>query len=296
MVTVHLLLGNPDDPFCLNVCHALEARNHPTRVVANPLAHPSRFAWRLDNERSCSRLARNDEPAIHDDEIAGVLVRHTGWIDPEDWDAGDLAYVQSETQAALLAWLWSLPCPVVNRLPPALWYRPQVPLLFWQPLLRRCRLPALEMLVTNVDHEARDFGHRLAHHGLAGVVYGPLTSDARYLVTDENDWNGLAALEDCAPVCLASPHGAAQFVCMVGEQAVWDGKPAADATALEPALRRFAKAAGLAIVELALAPTAAGIRVIAVECHPNLQHFGSSARQAIVAGTADLLTAERSTA
>ncbi|HEX5325617.1 MAG TPA: hypothetical protein VFW75_03015 [Acetobacteraceae bacterium] len=293
---MHLLLGNPDDPFCLAVRNALEARNCPTRVIANPLTHPSCFAWRLDSERSSSRLAWNDEAPILSDQIAGVLVRHTGWIDAEGWNADDLAYVQSETQAALLAWLWSLPCPVVNRLPPALWYRPQVPLLSWQPLLRRCGLPALEMLVTNVDHEARDFGRRLAHQGVAGVVYGPLTSDARYLVANENDWNGLAALEDCAPVCLASPHGAAQFVCMVGEQAVWDGKPAAEATALEPALRRFAKAAGLAIVELALAATAGGVRVIAVECHPNLPHFSGSARQAIVAGTADLLMAERPTA
>jgi hypothetical protein len=288
---VHLLLGNPEDYFCLSVRRALEARNCPSHVIANPLAHPSRFAWRLDNERSASQLAWHDELPMRDDQIAGVFVRSTGWIDPEGWQPDDLTYIQSETQAALLAWLWSLRCPVINRSPSAVWYRPRVPLLSWQPLLRRCGMPTLETLVTNVDQEARDFGRRLALEGVPGAVYGPLTSDVRYLLTGENDWNGLAALENCAPVCLSYPHGAVQLVCVVGEQVVWESEPAPEAAVFEPALRRFAKAAGLAVVELAFASTAKGICVIAVESHPNFQHFGDSARQAIVEGIADLLTA-----
>jgi len=84
--------------------------------------------------------------------------------------------------AALLAWLWSLPCPVINRYPSALWYRPQMPLLAWQRLLRSCGIPTMETLVTNVESEARDFRRHLARNGVAGAVYGPLTSNARYLL------------------------------------------------------------------------------------------------------------------
>lgn len=289
---MHLLLGHPQDPWCLGVHKALEAHNYPTQIIGNPLVHPTRFAWRLNNEQSASQLAWDDELPTPDDHITGVLVRSTGWIDPIGWQPDDLSYMQAETQAALLAWLWSLACPVVNRYPSALWYRPQVPLLSWQRLLRRCGMPTLETLVTNVELEARDFGRRLALEGVPGAVYGPLTSDVRYLVTGDKDWGGLAAMQHCAPVCLAYPHGAAQLVCVVGEQVVWEGEPSPETMVLEPALRRFSTASGLVFMELAFAPTSKGISVIAVEPHPNFEHFGDAARQRIVEGIVHLLTAE----
>ncbi len=204
---MHLLLGDSHDPCCQSVRTVLEARNYPTRIiVANPMVHPSRFAWRLNNEQSASQLIWDEEPPVLDDDITGVLVRSTGWIDPIGWQPDDLSYMQAETQAALLAWLWSLACPVVNCYPSAIWYHPKVSLLSWQRLMRRCGLPTLETLVTNVEQEARAFGRRLALEGVAGAVYGPLTSDLRYLVTDNEDWSGLADMQRCAPVCLTPIH------------------------------------------------------------------------------------------
>lgn len=288
---MHLLLGDPQDAFCLRVRSVLEARGFATRVIASPLVHPSRFAWRLDNEQSASRLAWNDEPPIAGDDIAGVLVAGTAWIDPAGWERDDLAYVHAETQAALLAWLWSLPCPVVNRFPAAVWCRPRIPLLFWHGLLRRCGLPAPDTLVTNVDGEARAFGERAGQENRAAVVYGPLTSDARYLVTSDQDWNGVAAMQRYAPICLTRPHGAAQLACVVGGQVVWEGEPPPDMIPFEPALRRFATAAGLTFVELALAPDPDGrIGVVAVEPHPNFERFGDFARQRIVEEIVRLMT------
>jgi hypothetical protein len=229
---------------------------------------------------------------VLDDHITGVLVRSAGWIDPTGWQPDDLAYMLAETQAALLAWLWSLACPVVNRYPSAIWYQPQLPLLSWQRLLRCCGLPTLETLVTNVEQEARAFGRRLALKGVAGAVYGPLTGNVRYLVTSDQDWSGLAAMQRYAPVCLASPSGAVQLVCVVGEQVVWEGEPSPEVAHFEPALRRFAVAAGLAFVELAFAPTSEGMCVVVVEPHPHFDRFGDAARQQIVEGLVQLLTAE----
>ena len=139
-----------------------------------------------DVDQSTSRLALDDEETVSDVDLQGVLVRTFGWIDPAGWEPKDLAYMQSETQAALLAWLWSLDCPVVNRYPPSVWYRPEIPLLFWSSVLRRCGLPTLETLVTNVEQEAEAFGRE--EKGAAGVVYGPLSSPVRYLVAGEEDW------------------------------------------------------------------------------------------------------------
>src|SRR6266576_1988094 len=102
-MAVHLLLGDSQDPCCLRVRTVLEAHNYPTRIVSNPLLPPSRFAWRLNNEQSDSQLSWDNETSVSDDQIAGVFVRSIGWIDPVGWQSDDLVYMQTETQAALLA-------------------------------------------------------------------------------------------------------------------------------------------------------------------------------------------------
>ena len=288
---MYLLLGDLGDPWCLRVRDALEARGCPTRVVRSPLEEPWRFQWRLNNEESASWLSLDDEPALSNDSIHGVLVRTAGWIDPTAWEPEDLSYMQAEVQAAFLAWLWSLDCPVVNRVPSAIWYRPQVPLLAWQRLFRHSGLPMVETLVTNVESEALGFRKQLADEGLPGAVFGPLSGQARYLVTREEEWGGLASLQRVTPVCLAVPHGEPQLVCVVGDQVVWEGEPPLEAVLLEPALRRFADAAGLSVVELALAPTATGMCVVAVETSPRFEHFGDTAREQIVEEIVCLLTA-----
>jgi hypothetical protein len=76
---------------------------------------------------------------------------------------------------------------------------------------------------------------------------------------------------------------------------VWEGEPPLEAVLLEPALRRFADAAGLSVVELALAPTATGMCVIAVEPSPRFEHFGDIAREQIVEEIVGLLTARAGT-
>ena len=291
MTAVYLLLGDPQDPYCLGIQSILERRNHPTRIIPNPLAHPWRFTWNLNSAKSASQLAEDGGSPLPDEHIAGVLVRNSGWINPEGWQADDLAYMQTETRAALLAWLWSLACPVVNRYPPVIWYQPRLPLLSWQRLLRRCGLPTSETLVTNVEQEARLFGGRLAREGVAGLVYGPLTSETHYLVSGDVDLNGLVTLQRYAPVCLTYPHGPVQTVCVVGELVVWEGEPPHESARLESALRSFAAVVGLDFVELAFAPAPEGFCVVDVEPYPHFEHFGEAARQRMMNGLVDLLTA-----
>jgi hypothetical protein len=101
----------------------------------------------------------------------------------------------------------------------------------------------------------------------------------------------LAEMQRLAPICLTYPHGAAQFVCLAGEHVVWEGEPPAEAALLEPAIRRFGQVTDLAFVAFAFAPSAQGLCVIAVESHPYFEHFGNAARQQIVEGLVEFLTA-----
>ncbi len=287
----YLLLGDPQDPWCLAVGAALEAEDHAVRTVANPLVDPACFSWHLDNGRSESRLDEPGNSPLTDRNINGVFVRHAAWIDPAGWQADDLAYMHAELQAALIAWLHSLACPVVNRYPAAIWYQPQTPLLSWHPLLRQCGLPVLETLITNVPQEAHAMRLRLARAGVPGAIYGPLTSSARYRLATDEDWDRLTAMQEYAPACLPYPHGEIHSLCIVDEQVIWNGQPLPEAVRWEPALCRFAAAAGLNFVALSLADASEGPCIVSVEPHPQFEQFGEAARQSIVKKLVELLTA-----
>ena len=151
---MHLILGHPQDACCAGVLARLETRGLPARLIAAPLESPARFVWRLDGDRVTTHFALDDGPPTC---IDSVLVRSTGWIDPDGWETADHVYMQSELQATLLAWLAGLHCPVVNRSSAALWYRPLNPLLVWQRLLRRSGLQAPETVLTDDPDTAYAF-------------------------------------------------------------------------------------------------------------------------------------------
>ena len=280
---MHLLLGHSWDSCCAGVLARLEARGLPARIVPAPLTAPARLVWRLDAAGLASRLNWDDQEA----ELAGVLVRGTGWLDPAGWDPTDHAYMQAEMLAATLAWLAGLPCPVINRPSAALWYRGRASLMTWRTLLRSHGLPVPEQLVTNDPGEARNFGHRLAALGVAGAVYTPLTGETGYLVATDAGWQGLAALQARAPVCLSEPHGAPLPACIIGGQIVWDCDPPPEARALEPRLCRLAADAGLDFLEVVVAPLRRGLAVVRVDAMPMLEHYAPPAQDRIL----DSLTA-----
>ena len=279
----YLMLCDPRDGCCAAVAASLRTRGERAVVVPNPLAAPATFSWRLDNRDSRSNFCWDGGEPIDERGIAAVFVRTTGWVEPAGWAPDDAGYVQGETQAALLAWLWSLPCPVVNRYPAWLWYRPSPPLLFWQATLQAVGLPAAETIVTNDEALAREFGEGRP------VSYAPLTSGAHFIVRSDRDWHGLAAVQAYAPVPLTHLHRVARTVCIVGDELVWDRRPSSALALLTPALQAFGAATGLAFVELALADGHAGPRVVAVDPQPRLEHFDAGGRERIVAALVRLL-------
>jgi len=283
---MHLILGHTQDACCADVLSRLRKRGLRARLVPAPLDPPGRLFWHLDSNGLTTRLTFDDGPA---EEIESVFVRSTGWLDPNGWEPADHAYMQSETHAALLACLAGLPCPVINRASAALWYRPRNSFAGWLPLLRRCGLPAPEMVLTDDPEEARAFGRRLEAAGVPGVVCTSLTQHTAWLVGPA-DWDGLAAVQARTPVCLSEPHGPALAACVVGRRVIWNGRPGSSAAALEPRLLRLAAEAGLDFLEVAVAPVRRGTAVVLVEPLPQLEHFGPSARAGIVDSLIGLLT------
>ncbi|MFL5685406.1 MAG: hypothetical protein ACJ77D_05075 [Chloroflexota bacterium] len=287
---MHLVLGDPLDPLCVDVRDVLVARGSDTRIIASPLLGPVRFAWRLDNDASVSRLVLEDGLELRGEDISGVFIGGIAPIDPRGWESADLMYMHSEVHAALLAWLSALECAVVNRFDASTWYRPNPPLLSWHGRLARAGLPTTDVVVTNVADEARAFARRGSSTGVDAAVFGPLTSDGRYLVSSAEDWRGLRSLQQKMPVALTRPHGGPQFACVVGARVVWEGAAMPEVRQFEPALRAFAADTGLSLVEVIFAPVSGRMSVIGVDPRPRLDHFSEAGRTLIVEAIADLLT------
>lgn len=283
---MYLLLGDPQDAFCTGVLQMLEAGGHDACMISNPLAQPFRFTWRLNTFSSASQLIWADGTRRLDADLAGVLVRSPGWIGCDDGNSADSAYLQAEMHAALLGWMWSLDCPVVNRYPAALWYHPQTPLPRWQPLLRQSGLQALDSLISNVEPEIRAFG---ANRG--GALFAPFTAEARYRLDCDERWDQLAAMPRLGPIHLTRAPAAWHSACVVGSRVVWEGTRPAGADGMEPALTRFSAMAGLSFIEATVSLTGDGLRIAALYPYPRVAHFGQLARSEIVAGLVEQLNA-----
>jgi hypothetical protein len=198
-----------------------------------------------------------------------VLVRgHGGPVDATGWDPRDLEYARTETQAALIAWLWSLSCPVVNRPSADLWFRPNLSYAEWHAAFQRCGLPVSPLCYTNRIDAAREFAQRW--HGRA--IYLPFTSPSRYPISSARDWDELARLAARFPVCVTAPAERSVHATVVGESVVWGGCDGAlDVGVLEPGLLRLADSLDLDFVQIEIALTADGLRCICATPHPLLE-------------------------
>src|SRR5260221_13197270 len=112
---MYVVTGDPLDLLCKSVHLALESAGYEACLVANPMVPPFRFVWRLDTLSSVSLLILEDETVLSDSQISAVLVIRACSLSEVTGDTADLAYIQDEADAGLLAGICSLDCFVVNR-------------------------------------------------------------------------------------------------------------------------------------------------------------------------------------
>jgi hypothetical protein len=165
-----------------------------------------------------------------------------------------------------------------------------MPLVAWRRQLRSAGLKLPEFLITSEPAEAAAFRRRLEAGGASGAIYAPLTQGSRYLLADEDAWKRLASVQAHVPVCLTEAHGPVSLACVVGDEVIWNDEPAPGSPVIDAALRRFAAAAALTFVEIAIAPVRGEPAVVLVEPRPRLERYGERARARIVATLLALLT------
>ena len=278
-----ILLGASDDPCLAAVSRALAARSHETRTISHPFVDPACTAWRFDSKRSDTALTIGGEIVTIDGVLAARRLARP--VEPSaEWSQQDLFYNQAEAEAALLGWLWGLPCPVVDPQPAWSWYGTRRPVLVWSALLRRHGLPPLDSVITG---DAGEIARFLACQGGAAMEH-TIGHGARQLV-HEIDAAQAAEHAPLAPVRLTKLHQGAWRACVAGPHLVWDDGTPDAADHISQRLLAFAAAAGLQFAEV-IVTSGERPRVVDIEHRPRFELFGPVAQQAITEGVADALT------
>jgi hypothetical protein len=277
------------DPLCELAEAALVEQGLEAIVLDRLFSAEGCFTWRTTGAASWSRIQEPGSAFIDSGQIEGVLVRDSPWTAGESWSDRDGQYMQEEAQAATLGWLRSLPCRVVGRLPAWLFFQAQPGFLTWVPMLQRAGLETLDTVVSSDPSRLRAWQSRHPE----GAVLSSLLGGSHLRVATEAEWSSVLKVARHAPVSLKEPHGELQLACLVGQRVIWNGPSPKDAPQLEECILRFASAAELDFVQIALAPVldeARGLAVVGVEVRVQLHLFDRNAQEAIVDAVVESLT------
>jgi hypothetical protein len=166
------------------------------------------FIWRPPVEGA---IGFRDQRVSFGD-IAGVLNRSYGVpVTSEEYETADGKYITAEWNAMVMAWLDLLPCTVVNRLRPELWYRPRLNVGDLSALLPDLRAHLPRTLVTTKSDELSAFWSASAKT----ISYSPLTHGAAYPVRSEGDVQKLERLSRTLPVQVTEVIEGSAFRCLV---------------------------------------------------------------------------------
>src|SRR5215211_5517679 len=172
---MYLLLGDQDDLCLVSLQASLRGRGCEAEIVPAVFSQTVPLTWAHDVYGSRTRLILENGKSLSDEDINGVVVRRRRSVRLAGWNAEDYFFVEAEHQAALIGWLWSLRCVVINRLPAAVWFHHRLPLAFWNSVLRVSGLSPVESLLSNVEQDIRAYCR-----DNRGAIYTPLTGDGQY--------------------------------------------------------------------------------------------------------------------
>jgi len=191
-----LLLGRDEDPCCALVREELVRRGRDVWFLAEEDLLPDlRLTWKLSGCRSDGVIEYGGR-CVRFADINAVLSRFYGIpVQPEEFRTVDGQYVSAEWNAMLMAWLPSMPCRVVNRLRPELWYKQQLNAPDLASLVPDMRFKRPRTLVTTIRDEVRAFCESVQ----GAVRYSPLAQPGRYRIETEEDRQRLFALEGTLP-------------------------------------------------------------------------------------------------
>jgi len=283
-----LVIGSDEDLCCLLVRDRLQSLGRQTLYLPeNRLLPGIHFTWELKSDDSKGTIALGDQ-AVEFSQIDGVLARFSGIAtSPEDFRTKDGQYVSAEWHALMRGFIHWLPCSVVNRPGPELWYKSSLRPADLISLVADLKFNLPRTMVATSFEEARDF----LDASRGRVRYSPLTLPSNYVLTTANDARKLATLSRLLPLCLTEVvPGESVDAYVVGTRVVVEG------TSDESAAFRcqhVAGALGLTFCHFNLVRTAdEEWYCLSLDCVPALYACGERTRHAIVGHLVEALSPE----
>jgi len=114
---------------CTDLAEGLYKCGFAVRHLPGIYDSSAKVSFRLDTVRSSSSYALDNATSIADSEISGLFV-HGNPFTRKNHGESD-SYLSAEKEAAMLGWIWSLRCPVINRYRPEFWFERTESIDYW---------------------------------------------------------------------------------------------------------------------------------------------------------------------
>jgi hypothetical protein len=252
-------------------------------VWISDFASQVELIWRLDTASSAFELHLENGRTLSTEQLFGVVT-----LAPSIGDNSEIKekeHFRAEKRAALLAWLWSLQCPVINRIPPMLWISPHIPLALWRPALRKCGLPAVDSILSNLPSELEKFVSELSGE----CDYVPLSIKELYRVATPADFEGLTKLAPFCSINLAQSSPFTYTACVVERNVFWNQSVSPVLTSLQDRLIQLGVVTGLSFLEIGALIVDGAPRICSISPFPKLDRFRANTCDAIATALLGLL-------
>jgi hypothetical protein len=263
---MYLILGDLPPPLVGPIRAGFDAVGAEVLWITD-LTSQAELAWRLDTSSSTFELHLENGRMVDEEQLLGVVALASSIGDNSG--IKEKRYFRAEKRAALLAWLWSLQCPVINRAPPMFWISPHVPLALWRPALSRCGLPVVDSILSNLPSELEKFVSELSRE----CAYVPLSIKEFYRVTIPADLEGLTKLTQFCPVSLTQYSPLAYTACVVERNVFWNQSVSPVLTNLQDRLIQLGVITGLSFLEIGMLVTGGTPRVRSISPFPKIERF-----------------------
>jgi hypothetical protein len=285
-----VIIGRSEDPCCQLVNERLTTLGNRILFLDESRLFPGlRFGWELVDGRSLGFMGP-EEQTVTFAGTDGVLARFSGFpVTKEEFQTPDGQYLCSEWHALLRGYLHALPCPVINRVRPELWYKPflsSAEMVSFSPGLK-FKVP--RTLVTTRLEEAEAFFEDCGKR----ITYSPLTIPSKYPIETAADLKKLGTLSNVVPFHLREViSGDALNAYVVGEEVIWDsaGDRMKPPSAIQEHCVEIAASLGLTFCEFHLVkPDRDEWYCFGIACMPDLFRCEEETQNLIAGQLADAL-------
>jgi hypothetical protein len=235
------------------------------------------FVWELRKGESQGSVGFAS-PSIRFDQIDGVLARFSGiTTTPEEHQTKDGQYLNAEWHALARGYVHSMPCPVVNRLRPELWYKMHLTVPDMVALAPELKFRLPITTITTKFEDARAFFERCGRR----MRYSPLSMRTNYTIERNEELEKLEPLSKVLPLCLTEAvAGDTIHAFVVGDEVLFDGDR--NDTAARFCLEA-AESLGLTFCEFELVRTPGNDwYCLGIHCMPHLFGCTDETRAAII--------------